>query len=103
MTTPICLHSERVRCAPRAVGAALLGLTLLSANPVRAESGYDAWLRYAPIAEAARSRYASLPGSVVALGNSMVVSTAREELTRGVRSMLGRELIASPSLGGDSA
>ena len=103
MTMAICVHSERGTCAARAVRAALLGLTLLSPDSVRAESGYDAWLRYAPIAEPARSQYASLPAGVVALGHSLVVRTARDELTRGVRSMLGRRLIASPSLGGEAA
>ena len=50
------------------VGVALLAIDAASA---RAETGYDAWLRYAPIDDrAARERYDTLPAVVVALGDS---------------------------------
>jgi alpha-glucuronidase len=71
-------------------------LLCLVALPAKAETGHDAWLRYAPIpAEVARARYASMPGTVVALGDSLVVRTARDELVRGVGSMFGRRLITT--------
>jgi alpha-glucuronidase len=77
---------------------------LLAPVTVRAETGYDAWLRYAPISDAAvRARYASLPGTVVTLGDSLVVRTARAELARGVESMLGRKLTFADSLTSDTA
>src|SRR5689334_23011445 len=80
--------------------AALLCLTLsafatvcaMAAPPPR-EPGYDAWLRYDAIDEQiARRAYDRLPAVVVALDGSPVVNSAREELLRGVRGMLGRTL-----------
>ncbi|MFL6215876.1 MAG: alpha-glucuronidase family glycosyl hydrolase [Blastocatellia bacterium] len=57
------------------------------------EPGYDAWLRYEVIDEqAARRAYDRLPAVVVALDQSVVINSAREELVRGVRRMLGRNL-----------
>jgi alpha-glucuronidase len=57
-----------------------------------AETGYDAWLRHAPITDAAtRARYDALPAVVVALGgDSPVLSSARDELVRTARAALGR-------------
>jgi alpha-glucuronidase len=58
-----------------------------------AETGYDAWLRYALIDDpGAKSQYDQLPTLVVALDDSVVVQSAREELSRGVRGMLGHQL-----------
>ncbi len=64
------------------------------ANSLHAETGYDAWLRYAPVEQAAREKYASLPASVVVLSDSAVLATAQTELIRGVKGMLGRTLRA---------
>jgi alpha-glucuronidase len=60
--------------------------------PLFAESSHDAWLRYAPIGETAREKYASLPAAVVVLGDSAALGTAQGELIRGVRGMLGKTL-----------
>ena len=69
--------------------------TLLLAVPVRAETGYRAWLRYAPINDAIiRRRYDAMPASVFALGDSSLIQTAQRELILGVRGMLGRTLRA---------
>jgi alpha-glucuronidase len=57
-----------------------------------AENGSDAWLRYAPLTHKQTQRYASLPATVVVLGNSVVLTTAQNELIRGVQGMLGRTL-----------
>ena len=71
--------------------ALLIGAVL--SVPAEAETGYDAWLRYSPIDDAAvKARYDSLPATVVALGASPVIRAAQEELIRGVRGMLGRTL-----------
>ena len=71
----------------------LVPLTLLSVCALQAETGQDAWLRYAAIEDAAvLQRYSSLPSSVVILSDSPVMISAREELIRGVRGMLGRTL-----------
>ena len=61
--------------------------------PAQAETGYDAWLRYAPFEDSSlRDEYSSLPAAVLAPGNSIVHTSARDELLRGVRGMLGRTL-----------
>ncbi len=96
-------RSRRGRCraAIESVLAGLLWLSVACGWPVgaRAETGYDAWLRYAPIEDkSARERYDALPDVVVALGDSDVVQSAKEELIRGVRGMLGRTLRDSPRL-----
>jgi alpha-glucuronidase len=73
-------------------------------TPVAAETGYDAWLRYASIGAApVRERYATLPAHAVALGDSVVIRTAQAELIRGVRGMLGRTLRAEVDLPRESA
>jgi len=77
-----------VRCASL-VCAALL----LAARGARAENGAAAWLRYERIADGAvRARYEALSGPIAALNDSPAVSTARDELVRGVRSMLDRQV-----------
>ena len=57
-----------------------------------AESGREAWLRYAPLDEATRARYATLPASVLVLGNSPIIQNAQNELVTGVRGMMGHTL-----------
>ena len=68
--------------------AAILGALLLGsvqAGSLHAETGYDAWLRYAPLEKAAAQKYETFPASVVVLGNSAVLRAAQEELLRGKR------------------
>jgi alpha-glucuronidase len=68
------------------------------ASPLAAESTHSAWLRYAPVEEPARGKYASFPAAAVVLGDSPVLTTARDELIRGVRGMLGKTLRAEKDL-----
>ncbi len=69
-----------------------------------AETGHEAWLRYASIdEELVRRQYAGLPAAVVALGDSPVVGSARDELIRGVRGMLGRILRVESQLPDENA
>ena len=68
-----------------------LGLLLLffaATLCVRAETGSEAWLRYAPITEP--SRYATLPSRILVLPGSPADLAAANELQRGLTSMLGR-------------
>src|ERR1051325_4628261 len=66
-------------------------LALVVTLGLRAESGYDAWLRYERLpARVAEADLAALGDSVTVLGNSEVLLAARDEYTRGVRGMLGR-------------
>ncbi len=83
--------------------AAVLQLVTF-ALPLHAETGYDGWLRYAPITDrAAREQYANLPAVVVGLGDSPIVAAAQDELIRGTRGMLGRTLRAANEIPGESA
>src|SRR5438093_9681829 len=59
---------------------------------LRADTGYDAWLRYALLTEAEQAKYASLPATVVTLSDSPLLQTSQKELIRGVRGMLQRTL-----------
>jgi alpha-glucuronidase len=68
-------------------------LILLGACSSRAETGYDGWLRYAPVEDpAVREQYEAMPSAVVALDDTLVARSARAELIRGLRGMLGREV-----------
>jgi alpha-glucuronidase len=68
-------------------------LGLLAVSPLSAESGLDAWLRYAPLDQAAARQYReTLPALVVALNSGPLVDSAQAELIRGVRGMVGRTL-----------
>ena len=57
-----------------------------------AENGADAWLRYASLDPTIAGQYFQLPGTVLVLGDSALSSSARAELLRGIRGMLGRSL-----------
>ena len=71
----------------------VLLLLLLIPAAVHAESGYDAWLRYARLEEQTARRYFDvMPAVVVSFGTEATVQSAREELVRGVRGMLNRNL-----------
>jgi alpha-glucuronidase len=73
----------------------ILFIGVMIPSIVAAETGYDGWLRYAPLDNVSAQKYSSLPRAVVALGDSTVVQSASEELTRGVRGMLKRDLASA--------
>jgi alpha-glucuronidase len=56
-----------------------------------AETGAEAWLRYAPIDRPAAKAYERFPGAVV-LGDSLVLKTAQQELVRGIDQITGKTL-----------
>ena len=77
------------------VFAAIFGLsffTALSAPCGRSESGYGAWLRYAPLEKTLAAKYEAFPTNVVTVGDSAVLQSAQQELIRGVQGMLGVSL-----------
>ena len=78
-------------------------LALAAALPLSAETGHDAWLRYAEIQGDARRIYDSLPAAVTAFGDSAVIEAAQRELIRGVRGMLLRTLRREGRLPQESA
>jgi alpha-glucuronidase len=55
-----------------------------------AESGAEAWLRYAPLNPQAAKLYQNAPSKVLLRGDSPVLRTADQELARGLQQMLGR-------------
>ena len=59
---------------------------------LHADSGQNAWLRYAPPGTVARAKYEALPAALVVLGDSAVLTAARDEMDRGVMGMIGRTL-----------
>jgi len=65
---------------------------LIFAVPSRAETGYEGWLRYAPINDPSiRKNYEkTLSAVVVTLNRSATGESAESELVRGVRGMLDR-------------
>jgi len=68
----------------------VLGAGFLQTFPLRAETGAQAWLRYARLDEQASRKYDNLPAAVVTLSDSAILGSSRQELIRGVRGMLGR-------------
>jgi alpha-glucuronidase len=66
-------------------------VALIAAIPAsaRGETGYDGWLRYAPLpADVVRARYATVPRTVTLIGDSPVLRSARDEVVRGLSAML---------------
>ena len=79
--------------------AAILGLSFFvgaNAPPAHAETGYGAWLRYAPLEKNLARKYDSLPTHFAGAGNSVVVQSALLELVRGIQGMLGTTLVQAP-------
>jgi alpha-glucuronidase len=88
-----------------AAGVVVLLVFFSSPPPAFADTGYEAWLRYARIADPTiRTQYASLPDTVIVLGDTPVVRSAHNELQRGLASMLdlhlraGGTISAAPSI-----
>jgi alpha-glucuronidase len=91
-------------CRRAARAASLLVMVVMVSVPVQGEDGHDAWLRYAPLHDAAvRKRLAALPAVVVTLDESPVSTAAQQEMIRGVRGMLGQTLRAETRLPDESA
>lgn len=81
----------------------LLTVLLVCSFRLTAETGYDAWLRYHPIDETAvRQTLDGLPSSVVTLRQSLVLTSAQNEIVRAVKGMLGRTLRASERISEDA-
>lgn len=67
---------------------------------VAAETGAEAWLRYAPLDPKTAKQYQQLPDKVVVLGDSIVLKTAGQELTSGIAKMTGRTLTLESEVSG---
>src|SRR3954453_9884021 len=69
----------------------------------RGETGYDAWLRYSALSADDAPLYASLPDSIVVHGDSAIATSARSELSRGVKGLLGKALNVKSDVGNEGA
>jgi alpha-glucuronidase len=79
-----------MRC--RRIGAVLIA-GLLASSTVSAEDGYELWLRYPLVSDAGLlQQYRQTIASIVVLGDSPTLRIARDELRRGLRGLLGREV-----------
>ena len=80
----------------------LSGLLTLSSF-LRAETGEEAWLRYARLEDKVAQQYQSLPSTVVALGDSQLIRNAQKEMIRGAEGMLGQPFQRATELSSEPA
>ncbi|MFZ0292246.1 MAG: alpha-glucuronidase family glycosyl hydrolase [Candidatus Sulfotelmatobacter sp.] len=83
--------------------ALVLAFALCTVATGHAETGHDAWLRYARLEPAAAERYRALPATVLSLDDTIVLNSAQAELVRGVKGMLDRTLRIASSMPTESA
>src|SRR2546425_10551500 len=93
---------------PRVSGFVLVAAALL--RPPGApgasinEDGYDLWLRYRPVADAARlAEYRATITQLVVASDGATLRAARDELVRGLRGLLGRDVPVARSVSQDGA
>jgi alpha-glucuronidase len=73
-----------------------LALALAATAAAEAETGYDLWLRYVPVKDAAQRRaYRQAAGAIAAQGRSPAARVAATELRRGLGGLLGGEVAVS--------
>jgi len=80
--------------------ASAIVLTLFAAASVRAETGYELWLRYASIQGASDRPLAT---SIVAESDDATAVLARDELHRGLSAMLDADVPVVPTVEADGA
>jgi alpha-glucuronidase len=69
-----------------------------------AETGYQLWLRYPPVAdESLRASYRDTVSAIVVEGDSETLGLARAELSRGLAGLLQIEVPLSSGIGADGA
>jgi alpha-glucuronidase len=86
------------------VSRLVLVLLVAFVSILHAETGYDAWLRYAPLEGVALDQFRqAVPAVVAVLEQSTVSTTARAEIVRGVKGMLGRTLREESSIPTENA
>jgi alpha-glucuronidase len=77
---------------------------LLAAVGSQAESGYDAWLRYAPLSGNSLTQATrDVPLVVATAGKGTLESSAQQEFVRGIKSMLGRTMHTTSGVPKESA
>jgi alpha-glucuronidase len=73
------------------------GLFVFTAASLHAETGYNAWLRYAAISTQ------PVPAVIASTGDSILIGSARAELIRGVRGITGRTVTIQSGVPTESA
>jgi alpha-glucuronidase len=81
----------------RAAAAALL-CAMVGSPFLRADTGREAWLRYAPWQQLENGKRKHQATEIIRAGDSLVMKTAEDELIRGLRGMLGPDWPASGKL-----
>src|SRR5690606_1238494 len=100
--SPIPIANSRSVMKPYVRIQLALLFMLLLAVPVRAEDGYELWLRYRPVADAAlQQQYRSAISGLLLEGDSPTIRAAREELARGLSGLLGVEVPVVDAAGRD--
>ncbi|WP_232823563.1 alpha-glucuronidase family glycosyl hydrolase [Dyella sp. C9] len=79
------------------------GLLLACAGTVRAEDGYDLWLRYRPLPAAQASLYRSHAAQLVMATATPIELATRDELQRGLGGLLGQSPALADAVSGDGA
>jgi len=93
---------RRIVCSLPALCLSLCPLALPTG--ARAETGYDLWLRYVPVKEAAQRRaYRRAVSAIVAQRRSPTERVTVAELRRGLRGLLGDEVPLSEGVRADGA
>lgn len=69
--------------------AVLVAAALLAAVPARAEDGYDLWLRYRALSDAAQAKIRPFARTIVAGQDDATVTIAAAELERGLAGLAG--------------
>jgi alpha-glucuronidase len=75
--------------------AFVAALLFLVAPAVRAEDGYDLWLRYKPVEAAARASYAARAAAIAPTRDAPTIKVARAELERGLTGLVGKPATAA--------
>jgi alpha-glucuronidase len=79
------------KCSRRVAVACLLLAS--SSATLRADDGYDLWLRYRPVSDPARlAEYRAAISHLVVEGDSPTLAAARDELAAGLHGLLDREV-----------
>ncbi len=80
-------------------GCAVIALLITTlAIATRAETGQDAWLRYARLDPSAAAKFSTIPRTIVRVGNSPVLDSAEKELLRGLGGLLPGEFRSTYTL-----
>jgi alpha-glucuronidase len=93
-----CGVPQRVHSTWSARVSVLAILVVAIAATAHAETGYQAWLRYAPLPAPIMARIGSVPTSVTLVDDSPVLRSARDEVVRGLSSILATPITSSTTL-----